>query len=645
MISINQLTVQFSGTDLFRGISLLISPKDKIGLVGKNGAGKTTLLRVICGLQEPSSGEVVVPPGYTIGYLPQTMHHPEGRSVIEETRTAFGEMIGLQAQLQETEHLLASRSDYHSTEYTRLTHHLSELHERMNLLGAGAMEGELERTLTGLGFQPSEFNRPTRELSGGWRMRIELAKILLRKPELLLLDEPTNHLDIESIEWMEEYIRNFSGAMVLISHDRAFLDNTTSRTVELSLGRLFDYKVSYTQYTQLRRERYEQQMAAYRNQQKMIQDTEEFIERFRYKPTKAVQVQSRIKQLEKIQRIEVDEMDENAMHVRFPPATRSGKVVVEAEGLSKRFGTREVLRNIGLTIHRGEKVAFAGRNGEGKTTLARIIIGELPCEEGRITLGHNVRVGYFAQNQHEVLREDLTVFETIDQIAVGDVRTKIRDLLGAFLFGGSDIDKKVKVLSGGERSRLAMVKLLLEPYNLLILDEPTHHFDMRSKDVLKQALMHYDGTLIIVSHDRDFLAGLTEKVYEFRDRQVREHLGDIYEFLRKKKVSTLLELSRKAPQESSPAKDSGGKLDYLEKKEQEKQIRKAASLVTQSEQTIASLEQQIAEVEHSLAAPEGDSQGDMQDLFETHHRLRKVLDDEMLLWAERTENFEQMQKK
>lgn len=645
MISINQLTVSFGGTDLFKGISLLIQSKDRVGLVGKNGAGKTTLLKIIAHLQEPSSGEVVVPSGCSIGYLPQNMTHPEGRTVIEEARTAFGEVMHLASDLKKTEHELSVRTDYDSDQYMDLLHHLTEVSERFHMLGGSSVDADLEKTLTGLGFSPREFNRPTRELSGGWRMRIELAKILLKKPDVLLLDEPTNHLDIESIEWLEGYIKDFSGALVLISHDRAFLDNTTFRTVEISLGRIFDYKVSYTQYTQMRQERYEQQMAAYRNQQKLILETEDFIARFRYKPTKAVQVQSRIKQLEKLERIEVDEFDSATMNVRFPAAPRAGKVVVDVVGLSKSFGTREVLKHIDLKIHRGEKVAFAGKNGEGKTTLLRLIVGDLPYEEGNLTIGHNVRIGYYAQNQHEVLDENLTAFETIDRVAVGDVRTKIRDLLGAFLFSGSDVDKKVKVLSGGERSRLAMVKLLLEPCNLLVLDEPTNHFDMRSKDVLKQALMNYDGSLIIVSHDRDFLGGLTEKVYEFRDQKTKEHIGDIYEFLRKKKVTSLQELNRRATENIPEPKESSGKTDYLEKKENERIARKAAGLVKLSEIAIEKLEKKISLLEQELSKTPAEQSDNMHQNLTEHIKLQKSLEAEMALWAERTEALELIKPK
>jgi ATP-binding cassette subfamily F protein 3 len=513
MVSISQLTVAFGGVDLFSNISFLINPRDRIGLVGKNGAGKSTLLKIFAGLQEATSGTIVIPQNIETGYLPQQMIHQSGKTVMEETRTAFSRMLDLLRDIGLIQHEISERTDYDSAAYLDLIHRLTDLNEQYEMLGGAGMEADVEKTLIGLGFSPSDFHRQTSELSGGWRMRIELAKVLLRRPDILLLDEPTNHLDIESIQWLENFLKDFQGAVVLVSHDRAFLDNVTQRTVEISLGKIYDYKAPYTQYLDLRREFREQQMAAYRNQQKMIQDTEEFIERFRYKATKAVQVQSRIKQLDRVERIEMEDEDLSAIHVRFPAAPRSGTVVVETEALVKRYGEKVILDGIDFKIHRGEKVAFAGKNGEGKSTLSKIIMGEAAAEAGTVRTGHNVNIGYFAQNQDEIMDENLTVFQTIDRVAVGDIRTKIRDLLGAFLFRGEDVDKKVKVLSGGERSRLAMVRLLLEPYNLLLLDEPTNHLDIRSKDILKQALIKYDGTLIVVSHDRDFLEGLVSKVY------------------------------------------------------------------------------------------------------------------------------------
>ncbi len=651
MISVNQLTVSFGGTELFSNITFLVQPRDRIGLVGKNGAGKSTLLKIFAGLQEATSGTVIVPQDIDVGYLPQQMIHQSGKTVMEETRTAFDRVLGL---LHEIEHInieLAGRTDYESDAYLDLIHRLTDLNERYEMLGGSSVDADVEKTLIGLGYTASDFDRQTSELSGGWRMRIELAKILLRRPHVLLLDEPTNHLDIESIEWLENYLKDFPGAVVLVSHDRAFLDNVTLRTVEISLGKIYDYKAPYTQYLELRREFREQQLAAYRNQQKMIQDTEEFIERFRYKATKAVQVQSRIKQLDKVERIEIDDEDLSAIHVKFPPAPRSGTIVVETEGLVKRYGAKTILDGIDFKIHRGEKVAFAGKNGEGKSTLSKVIMDEVSHEGGTVKIGHNVHIGYFAQNQDEIMDENLTVFQTIDQVAVGDIRTKMRDLLGAFLFRGDDIDKKVKVLSGGERSRLAMVKLLLEPYNLLLLDEPTNHLDIRSKDILKQALMKYDGTLIIVSHDRDFLDGLVNKVYEFSHRKIKEHIGGIYEFLQKKKVASLQELNRKtkppasdkqAPVTAQESKDS--KESYLEKKEWDKQIRKAASLVTDVETCISRIEREMEATEHLLAVPEHLEAGELEKMSAHYQQLQQDLDEAMAQWEQLTTELEEIKK-
>jgi ATP-binding cassette subfamily F protein 3 len=639
----------FSGADLFNNITFMVNPRDRIGLVGKNGAGKSTLLKIFAGLQEPTSGVITIPTDIDVGYLPQQMIHQSGRTVMEETRTAFDRVLGLLHEIERINAEINERTDYESDAYLELIHRLTDLNERYEMLGGASVDADVEKTLTGLGFSPSDFNRQTSELSGGWRMRIELAKILLRRPDVLLLDEPTNHLDIESIQWLENYLKDFPGAVVLVSHDRAFLDNVTLRTVEISLGRIYDYKASYTLYLEQRREFREQQMAAWRNQQKMIQDTEDFIERFRYKATKAVQVQSRIKQLEKVERIEIDEEDLSAIHVRFPAAPRSGTIVVETEGLVKRYGLKTILNGIDFKIHRGEKIAFAGRNGEGKSTLSKVIMGETPYEAGTLKIGHNVKLGYFAQNQDEIMDENLTVFQTIDQAAVGDIRTKMRDLLGAFLFRGDDIDKKVKVLSGGERSRLAMVKLLLEPYNLLLLDEPTNHLDIRSKDILKQALVKYDGTLIVVSHDRDFLDGLVEKVYEFRDRRMKEHIGGIYEFLQKKKVDSLQELNRKEKPEADKqpavvreAKDS--KESYLEKKEWDKQWRKAASQVTEVEERIARIEREMEATGHLLAVPEHLDPGEIEQMSACYQQLQADLDEAMLQWEQSTAELEKMKK-
>ena len=647
MVSVNQLTVSFGGADLFNNITFIVNPRDRIGLVGKNGAGKTTLLKILAGLQEASSGTVVIPQDTDVGYLPQQMIHQSGRTVMEETRTAFDRVLGLLHEIERTHTEIAERTDYESDAYLDLIHRLTELNEHYEMLGGASIEADVDKTLTGLGFSTSDFDRQTSELSGGWRMRIELAKILLRRPNVLLLDEPTNHLDIESIQWLENYLNDFAGAVVLVSHDRAFLDNVTQRTVEISLGKIYDYKASYTPYLELRREFREQQMAAFRNQQKMIQDTEEFIERFRYKATKAVQVQSRIKQLEKVERIEVDEEDLSAIHVKFPPAPRSGTVVVETNGLVKRYGAKTILDGIDFKIHRGEKVAFAGRNGEGKTTLSKIIMGEVPYEAGTVKIGHHVKVGYFAQNQDEIMNESLTVFQTIDHVAVGDIRTKMRDLLGAFLFRGDDVDKKVKVLSGGERSRIAMVKLLLEPYNLLLLDEPTNHLDIRSKDILKQALIKYDGTLILVSHDRDFLDGLVEKVYEFRNQHIKEHIGGIYDFLKKRKIDSLHELNKASPPgppqrrgENENVKDS--KESYLEKKEWDRQLRKATSIVTETEERIARIERELETTEHLLAVPEHLETEEIEKMSAHYQQLQISLDEAMTQWEQLTAELEEM---
>ena len=546
MISVDNLTVSFGGWDLFKDISLLVNPKDRIGLVGKNGAGKSTLLKVIAGEQPATSGTVTRSGDVTVGYLPQQMKVADTTSLVEETAGAFIEVIALEREIAELTEEIAVRTDYESADYEKLLHRLNDATDRYHILGGDNREAEIEKTLLGLGFRRSDFDRPTSEFSGGWRMRIELAKLLLRRPSVFLLDEPTNHLDIESIQWLEGYLKEYNGAVVLISHDRAFLDNVTNRTVEIMLGKLYDYKVPYSRYVELRRERRQQQMAAYENQQRMIEKTEEFIEKFRYKPTKSNQVQSRIKQLEKLDRIEVDEEDLSALSIKFPPAPRSGQIVAEVKGAGMSFGEKHVFSGAEFTIEKGDRIALVGRNGEGKTTFARMLVGELRPTEGSIRVGVNVNTGYYAQNQDDLMNGDFTVYDTLDRVAVGDIRTRLRDILGAFLFRGEDIDKKVKVLSGGERSRLAMARMMLEPHNLLVLDEPTNHMDMRSKDILKNALLKYDGTLVVVSHDREFLDGLVDKVYEFRDGGVKEYLGGIWYFLEKRRVESMSEIEAAA---------------------------------------------------------------------------------------------------
>ena len=641
MISIQNLSVEFNSTALFSGVNFVINKRDKIALVGKNGAGKSTMLKIIAGLQEPTGGVVAAQKDITIGYLPQQMILTDERSVVEEVRTVFGKLDEMKASLPRMNTELAERTDYESESYAELIDRISNLSDLVQMEESENGEAELEKTLLGLGFVRSDFDRNTSEFSGGWRMRIELAKLLLMRPDVLLLDEPTNHLDIESIQWLETFLKQKANVVVLVSHDRAFIDNVTNRTLEISCGKVYDYQVNYSKYVVLHQERIEQQMRAYENQQKQIQQTERFIERFRYKATKSVQVQSRIKQLEKIEEIEVDEVDNSRLNLKFPPAPRSGDYPVICEGVAKKYGDHTVFSNVDLTIKRGEKVAFVGKNGEGKSTLVKCIMNEIPYD-GNLKIGHNVKIGYFAQNQASLLDGEITVFDTIDQVAVGDIRTKIRDILGAFMFGGEASDKKVKVLSGGEKTRLAMIRLLLEPVNLLILDEPTNHLDMKTKDVLKQAISDFDGTVIVVSHDRDFLDGLVEKVYEFGGGKVREHLGGIYDFLQHKQMESLRELEKSVPSKTDndqiqePAVSSG-KQSYAEKKEFEKQIRKAERLVKDAEAKVSQLEAELKVVEDKLAAGATDN-----DLFERHGEVSKSLDAAMSEWEDATMELENL---
>ncbi len=641
MISIQNLSVEFNSTALFSGVNFVINKRDKIALVGKNGAGKSTMLKIIAGLQEPTGGVVAAQKDITIGYLPQQMILTDERSVEEEVRTVFGKLDEMKASLARMNTELAERTDYESESYAELIDRISNLSDLVQMEESENGEAELEKTLLGLGFVRSDFDRNTSEFSGGWRMRIELAKLLLMRPDVLLLDEPTNHLDIESIQWLETFLKQKANVVVLVSHDRAFIDNVTNRTLEISCGKVYDYQVNYSKYVVLHQERIEQQMRAYENQQKQIQQTERFIERFRYKATKSVQVQSRIKQLEKIEEIEVDEVDNSRLNLKFPPAPRSGDYPVICEGIAKKYGDHTVFSNVDLTIKRGEKVAFVGKNGEGKSTLVKCIMNEIPYD-GNLKIGHNVKIGYFAQNQASLLDGEITVFDTIDQVAVGDIRTKIRDILGAFMFGGEASDKKVKVLSGGEKTRLAMIRLLLEPVNLLILDEPTNHLDMKTKDVLKQAIADFDGTVIVVSHDRDFLDGLVEKVYEFGGGKVREHLGGIYDFLQHKQMESLRELEKSVPSKTDndqiqePAVSSG-KQSYAEKKEFEKQIRKAERLVKDAEAKVSQLEAELKVVEDKLAAGATDN-----DLFERHGEVSKSLDAAMSEWEDATMELENL---
>lgn len=641
MVSVQDITVSFGSFDLLTNISFLINDQDRIGLAGKNGAGKSTLLKIIAGIQSPTSGSVDMSGDVTIGYLPQQMRVDDTTTILNETITAFSEITGLSEEIEFVSSEIARREDYESPEYLNLCDHLTVIEERYRILGGSNYMAEAEQALLGLGFDRKDFDRPTSELSGGWRMRVEIAKLLLRKPSLFLLDEPTNHLDIESIQWLESFLSDYQGAVLLVSHDKAFLDNVTKRTIEISLGRIYDYKASWSKYLELRKERREQQLAAYRNQQKMIEDAEKFIERFRYKPTKAIQVQSKIKQLDKIDRVEIEEEDNSAMNLRFPPAPRSGTVVIEAENLTKKYGDHVVLNNVNFKISRGDKVAFVGRNGEGKTTFAKIIKGDL-SHTGTLKKGHNVLLGYFAQNQDELMDDEKTVLSTIDDVAKGDIRSRIRDMLGAFLFRGDDVEKKIKVLSGGERSRLALVKLLLEPSNLLVLDEPTNHLDMRSKDILKQALIKFDGTLIIVSHDRDFLDGIVDKVYEFKNNSIKEHLGGIYDFLRNKKIENLRDIEKKEKNDLIAAVKEGTSLNkqkYLEKKEYEKNLRKLRKRLEECEAAIERIEAEIKAVDKSFMEPGNDSDLSEQSYIR-YQELKEQLNAEMNKWTSYSEELE-----
>ena len=651
MISLDNLTVSYGGWTLFDNISFLINPKDRIGLVGRNGAGKTTLLRIITGEQQPTSGHVTLNGECTIGYLPQTMRVADTTTLAEETAKAFDEVLRLEAEIASLTREIAERTDYESAGYEQLLHRLNDAQDHYHILGGDTREADIEKTLLGLGFKRTDFGRATSEFSGGWRMRIELAKLLLRRPSIFLLDEPTNHLDIESIQWLEEYLKNYNGAVLLISHDRAFLDNVTNRTVELSLGKVTDYKVSYSKYVVLRAERRAQQMAAYENQQRMIEKTEEFIEKFRYKPTKSNQVQSRIKQLERLERLEIEEEDLSTLNIKFPPAPRSGQIVAEINEAGMSFGTKHVFSGANFIIEKGDKIALVGRNGEGKTTLARMLIGQLTPTEGSVRLGANVNIGYYAQNQDDLMDGEFTVYDTLDRVAVGDIRTRLRDILGAFLFRGEDIDKKVKVLSGGERARLAMARMMLEPRNLLILDEPKSHMDMRSEDILKNAIMKYDGTVVVVSHDREFLDGMVQKVYEFRDGGVKEYLGGIYYFLEKRKLESLQEIERRdapakpaanltAKSAAQPAANrdtaASGKLTYEQHKEQEKQLRKLRRAVETVEAELAEIEKQIAAYDAKFAAATEYNEAD----YKAYNDLKARYDHQMHEWEKASYELE-----
>ena len=645
MLSLDNISVHFGGFELFNKISFLINKKDRIGLVGKNGAGKSTLVKILASKQEPTEGRVSGASEVSIGYLPQQMALIDGRTVKEESRRAFDEILTLQKQAEEQGIALSTRTDYESDEYMKIAQRLAEINDRLNLLDSNQIESKLERTLRGLGFLDSDFDRQTSEFSGGWRMRIELVKLLLSKPDVLLLDEPTNHLDIMSIQWLERFLSNYHGAVVLISHDRTFLNNVTNRTIEIVAKRAYDYRVPYSAFVELRKEQIETQMAAYRNQQKMIEETEDFIERFRYKATKAVQVQSRIKQLEKVERIEIDEVEKDSVNIRFAEPPRSGNIALEIKNLGKSYGSHQVLDNIDLTIERGKKIAFVGKNGEGKTTLSRIIVNELDYT-GQCKVGHNVRIGYFAQNQDELLDGNKTVFETIDDIAVGDIRKNIKGILGAFLFRGEDVDKKVRVLSGGEKTRLALVKLMLEPYNMLVLDEPTNHLDMNTKDILKNALMNYQGTVLLVSHDREFLSGMVDIVYEFKDKGIKEYLGGIQHFLDKCNIENPDDLNiAAAPQKknSDDKETSDNKLQYLERKELDKQIRKVTKQVEESEKMISKYETELEKMDNQLISPEGVE--DHAQYYKDYQDIKLKLEQEMEKWEQLNFEVEELEEK
>ncbi len=641
MVSVEGLTVEFGSFTLFDNISFVVNKKDRIALVGKNGAGKSTMLKTFAGIQSPTKGNISYPKDVTIGYLPQIMQLNDGNTVLEEAALAFKHIHAIENELNDVNRQLAERTDYESQAYHDLIERSTYLNEQFSISGGNNFQAEIEKTLLGLGFTRSDFDRQTKEFSGGWRMRIELAKLLLQSPDILLLDEPTNHLDIESIQWLETFLSTRANAVILVSHDRAFLDAVTTRTIEITLGRIYDYKVSYSKYVELRKEHREQQLRAYENQQKQIQKTEEFIERFRYKATKAVQVQSRIKQLEKIERIEIEEEDTSHINLRFPPSPRSGSYPIITEDLTKSYGDHLIFSGVTFTINRGDKVAFVGKNGEGKSTLVKCIMKEIDYD-GKLALGHNVKIGYFAQNQAQLLDENLSVFETIDYVATGDIRTKIRDLLGAFMFGGEASEKKVKVLSGGERTRLAMIRLLLEPVNLLILDEPTNHLDIKTKDILKQAIKDFDGTVIIVSHDRDFLNGLVDKVYEFGNGKVREHLGGIYDFLNAKKMENLHELETQtniiiSDNSKQEYKKTESKLTYEERKELSRQIKRLEKQITELETRIKNNENKVSDIEKQLSTPKGASD---ISLFETHAALQKEIEKDLELWENLTNELE-----
>lgn len=640
MISVSNLTVGFGGSSLYEDISFLVNPKDRIGLAGKNGAGKSTLLKILAGLQQPTKGDVSKPNNCTIGYLPQDMVHNLGKTVFEETANAFAELKAVEKKIADIQHQLETRTDYESDAYMKLITDLNDYNERFHILDGGSIDGDIEQTLLGLGFERKDFTRLTDEFSGGWRMRIELAKLLLQKPNVLLLDEPTNHLDIESIQWLEDFLKNYYGAIIMVSHDKAFLDNITVRTIEISMGRIFDYKANYSKYLQLRKERREQQSAAAKNQQKYIEKTEQLIDKYRAKANKASFAQSLIKKLDKLELVEVDDEDNVSIRFYFPPAPHCGKVVVEANNVKKQYDDKVIFSNIDFMVERGEKVAFVGRNGEGKSTMLKIITGNEKCE-GEIKIGHNVTIGYFAQNQAEILDTEKTVFQTIDDVAVGEIRKNVRTLLGSFLFSGDDIDKKVKVLSGGEKSRLSMCKLLLQPYSLLVLDEPTNHLDLRSKEVLKNALMGYDGTLLIVSHDRDFLQGLTNRVFEFKGGKVKQHIGDVNEYITARKIASLKELEEKEKKTSTPKPVADKNPINEEKKQQDKELKHLQNELSKSEKEIEALEIKIKSFDEKLSNPEQYKEiMNNKESFAEYEKLKSTLAAEMTKWEELQKKIE-----